>query len=121
MDELLYERLATDVTLASLTGGRINPDAAEADSALAGLYYVRLATEDVVGLSGPSGLKMVSYAIDVIDDDFDTVRLIQDAVYARLSTWRDASVRGCFMETSLTVQEDRSYHGQQTWNIWVKN
>lgn len=118
MDELLYDRLSNDDAIMALVQS-INPVEPEPDSGLASLYWAQLGVEDVVDMSGPSGLSKWSYSFDVIDQDPTTVSLVLAAIHSSLSAWRSRPVQGCFRQTSLAVVEEQGYHGQATYDIWA--
>ncbi len=119
MDTLLYLRLSTHAPLVAIVGAQIQPVMPTTDSPTPYLYYWRFDTEDTVCMSGPVRPSRYIFAIDYWSQNARECRAIAEAVYARLSNWRDGDVQGAFRTSDNVMQDDPdAYHGQSVWSIW---
>lgn len=122
MEAILYSRLSTDTTLATLTGGRIFPDTPTSDTNLPYLTYSRTSTTAFYDLNGAVNLTTYEFQIDCWTVNADTCLAVADAVIARLSAWRVGTVKGSFL-ASRSQQEElfengTVYHGTMTFMIF---
>jgi hypothetical protein len=121
MDSTIYTKLITTTAITDLVGEHIFPVIATPDYSIQtapAILYSRQATQDVVAMSGPVGLKKYTYQIDTWAINEDDCRSVADAVYGTFSTWKDNDVQGCFLTNSQELQEQVGYHTQQTFDVW---
>lgn len=91
----LYSRLNTDAAITALVSTRIYPNKLPQGTGTKGAIRYAIRGETVDQVMGQTvGFRRVRYQIDSFAGTYRGAEAIDDAVYTRLSRWRDIATNG---------------------------
>ena len=89
-EKLLADRLKADAAVAAILGDRIFPVIAPASSAIPFATWRRQSVQREQTLSGPLGMPIVTWGLDIYAETYQAVRDAADACRACLDGWTGA-------------------------------
>jgi len=118
VEEVVYQRLSTDNTLAALCP-RMRPSEPEVNEDLPYLMYTFSGREQSTNFDGQSDLANYSFTVDVWTLNAADIVPIVDRVNELLNGWRAGSVKWCRNVGHSTDQQERGYHAQESFGMWA--
>jgi hypothetical protein len=118
IENTIYDRLRTDPTLSSLLD-RVYPCEPPVNPATMPYCYQTVTGEQSnTFTSGPSNLVNYTFTVDSWALKFEHLTPVLDAVKNLCHGWTGGQVQMCTQTSRSCDQQERGFHGQQSFSLW---